>query len=411
MRLGIPWGAGNDSPLRRAWQGALAGGRRLLRNRQVSPMSRGQSVRTGVYLLLVTLFVGGLQVAPAPAVQVGPPRTVVTVNPKMGVHTRLTDEVEEWKIQRTLEMVREMGAPWDVEYFPWGYYEPKKGQYDWGHADTVVNHAVAQGLTVIGRIDYVPEWARPPRTTFRYLDEAHFADLGDFVYAFVSHFRGRVPYIVIWNEPNLSMEWGQRPVDPAAYVRLLRICYQRAKEADPSVHVVAAGLAPTTEPPGSEWGMDDLVYLQRMYDAGAKGTFDAMAIHAYGWTFPPDDPPSPDTVNFARAELIHQVMVKNGDGDKPCLITEGGWNDHPRWTRAVKPAQRIVYTIRAYEKALEEWDWCKAVALWAFRFPWPQGTYQDYFSFVAVDFTPRPIYLEVQRYARGEVTAQEEAAP
>jgi len=410
VRLGIPWRGGGADRLARAWRGA-AGVLGLAGRRKAVPMTRAQALRTGAYLVLVALAVGWLQVAPAPAVQIGPRRTVVTINPKMGVHTRLTDEVEEWKIQRTLEMVREMGAPWDVEYFPWGYLEPQRGHYDWAHADTVVNHAVAQGLTVIGRIDFVPEWARPAGTTFRYLDEAHFADMGDFVYAFVSHFRSRVPYIVIWNEPNLSMEWGQRPVDPAAYVRLLRICYQRAKEADPAVQVVAAGLAPTTEPPGSEWGMDDLAYLQRMYDAGAKGAFDAMAIHAYGWTFAPDDPPSPDTVNFARAELTHEVMVRNGDGDKPCLITEGGWNDHPRWTRAVKPAQRIAYTIRAYEKAFQEWDWCKAVALWAFRFPWPQKTYQDYFAFVAVDFTPRPIYLEVQRYARGEAPSLEGGAP
>ena len=363
------------------------------------------------YLVLVALTLPWLGRAPQPLVRIGKPQKVITINPKMGIHTRLTDEVEEWKIQRTLEMVREMGAPWVVEYFPWGYYEPEKGRYRWEHADTVVNHAVAQGLTVVGRIDFVPDWARPEGTNYRYLDESHFADFGDFIYAFVSHFRGRVPYVIIWNEPNLSLEWGLRPVDPAAYTRLLKIAYQRAKEADPDVQVVAAGLAPTTAPEGNEWGMDDLLYLQRMYDAGAKGYFDALAIHAYGGTFPPDDPPSPEVVNFARAELTHQVMERNGDGDTPCLITEGGWNDHPRWTRAVKPGQRILYTVRAYEKARQEWPWCKAVALWAFRYPWPLQTYQDYFTFVAADFTPKPIYLAVQRYARGEALGLEEGTP
>jgi len=355
-----------------------------------------------VYLVLLGLVVPWLVRAPRPVVRTGEPQRVLTINPKMGVHTRLTDEVEEWKIQRTLEMVRQMGAPWIVEYFPWGYYEPQQGHFEWGHADLVVDHAVAQGLTVIGRIDFVPGWARPADTTYRYLDEEQFADLGDFVYAFVSHFRERVPYVIIWNEPNLSLEWGYRQVDPAAYTRLLGICYARAKEADPDVQVVAAGLAPTTVPEGNEWGMDDLIYLQRMYDAGAKDCFDALAIHAYGWTFPPDDPPAADVVNFSRAELTHEVMVRNGDGDKPCLITEGGWNDHPRWTRAVKPQQRISYTIRAYEKARQEWGWCRAVALWAFRYPRPAQTYQDYFTFVSTDFTAKPVYLEVQRYARGQ---------
>jgi len=346
-----------------------------------------------------------------PTVTFGLAQTVQTANPKLGVHTRLTDEVEEWKIQKTLQMVRQMGSPWIVEYFPWGYYEPSKGHYDWGHPDTVISHAVAQGLTVIARIDFVPEWARPADTTFRYLDAAHYADYGDFVHAFVDHFAGQVQHVIIWNEPNLSFEWGYRPVDPVAYTALLRVAYQRAKEANSEVQVLAAGLAPTLAPAGSEWGMDDLAFLQAMYDAGAAAYFDGLAVHAYGFADAPDEPAATDAVNFARAELVREVMVRNDDAQKPCYITEGGWNDHPRWTKAVRPYERIAYTIRAYEKALDEWDWCEAVCLWAFRYPWEQMNYQDHFAFVTADFIPKPVYIEVMHYAHGEPYEYLESAP
>ena len=352
-------------------------------------------------LLILLLWIAG---KPAPAlVTLGPPQKVVTINPKMGVHTRLTDEVEEWKIKRTLEMVREMGASWIVEYFPWAYYEPKKGRFKWNHADMVVNHAVNQGLTVIGRLGFVPQWARPKDTTFLYLDEDHYEDFGDYVYAFVKHFRGRVDYIIIWNEPNISLEWGYRPVDPKGYTELLKVAYRRAKEANPEVKVLAGALASTLAPPGDPWGMNDLEFLRRMYEAGAKDYFDILAVHSYGWKFPPDDPPAPDKVNFRRVELLRQIMEEYNDAHKSIIITEGGWNDHPRWTKAVRPAQRIAYTIRAYEIALKEWDWCEAVVMWAFRYPWATHTYQDYYTFVAVDFTPKPIYLEVQKYAHGQL--------
>ena len=148
--------------------------------------------------------------------------------------------------------------------------------------------------------------------------------------------------------------------------------------------------------------MDDLDYLQAMYDAGAADWFDGLAVHAYGAKFPPDEPAAPDAINFARTELLHDVMIANGDGDKPVMITEAGWNDHPRWTRAVRPGQRIEYTVRAYQKVLEEWPWAKVVAFWAFRYPANVRTYQDYFTFVTPDFQPKPIYLEVQRYSRGQ---------
>jgi hypothetical protein len=279
----------------------------------------------------------------------------------MGVHTRLTDEAEPWKIKRTLEMVREMGAPWIVEYFPWAYYEPRPGHYEWGHPDLVI----------------------------------------DFAAEFVRRYTGKADYVIIWNEPNLTLEWGYRPVDPAGYVEMLRVIYPMIKEANPDVQVLAGALAPTLAPPGSEWGMNDLTYLQRMYDAGAADFFDVLAVHAYGWYSDADEPPDPEVINFRRTELLHDIMVQNGDGDKPVMITEGGWNDHPRWTRAVRPGQRIRNTISAYEIAHNEWPWLKNLSFWAFRYPWDTQTYQDYFTFVDTEFEPKAIYLEVQAYARG----------
>jgi hypothetical protein len=351
---------------------------------------------------LVLLFVWrALNVLPSRLVVVGPPQTVQTINPVIGIHTRLTDEVEEWKIQQSLQMVRQMGASWVVEYFPWGYSEPRQGQYDWSHADMVVDHAVAQGLTLIARIDFVPEWARPASTTYRYLDAAHYGDYAAFVGAFAARYAGRVQQIIIWNEPNLSFEWGYRLPDPEAYAELLCQAARAARAVNPQVQVLLAGLAPTLAPPGSEWGMDDLVFLQRVYDAGAAPCFDGLAIHAYGLTFPPDDPPDAQAINYRRAELLREVLVLNGDSAKPAYITEGGWNDHPRWTKAVRPYQRISYTIRAYQMA-QEWPWCSAACLWVFRYPWPQHTYQDNYAFVTPEFIVKPIYTEVSHYARGE---------
>ena len=182
---------------------------------------------------------------PRGIVLLGPQQRVESVNPKIGVHTRLTEEVEEWKIKRSLELVREMGASWIVEYFPWAYYEPEKGVYTWEHADIVVAHARRQGLEIIARIGFVPQWARPDGSTESYLSPARYADLGDFVYAFVDHYRGQIDHLIIWNEPNLGLEWGFRSPNPAEYAEMLRVTYVRAKEADPRVKVLGGALSPT----------------------------------------------------------------------------------------------------------------------------------------------------------------------
>jgi hypothetical protein len=232
------------------------------------------------------------------------------------------------------------------------------------------------------------------------LDDGYdIADYAAFVAAFVTRYQGKVHHVIIWNEPNLSSEWGVRPPDPVAYTALLHTTRDAVRRADPTVVVIMAGLAPTLATDAN--GMHDTEFLQRVYDAGGKDAFDLLAVHAYGNNNPPDDPPSDDVhgMNFARAAVMHDVMARNGDGAKGVIITEGGWNDSPRWVFSVKPYQRIEYTIRAYEKARTEWPWCLAVGLWAFRLPTPAYTYMDNYTFVTPDFIPRPIYDEVRQYA------------
>ncbi|MBE7549783.1 MAG: beta-galactosidase [Anaerolineales bacterium] len=352
------------------------------------------------YLALILLFTLLLPASSPPGLlELGPQQSVITANPKMGVHTRLTDEVEAWKIKRTLEMVREMGAPWIVEYFPWAYHEPFPGFFDWSHSDVVIDHANRQGLTVIARLGMTPEWARPPESASSFLAPARYNDFGDFVQAFVERYGDRVTAIIIWNEPNLALEWGFQPLDPEGYTQLLAAAYRRAKAANPNVQVLGGALAPTLAPASSDQAMNDLVYLGRMFDAGAGEVMDGLAVHAYGWVFPADDPPDPNVINFRRTELVHQLLLERGYADLPIYITEGGWNDHPRWTRAVKPTQRIENTLRAYE-LVKSWPWAKMMAVWAFRYPWSARTYLDYFTLVTPEFDPKPIYLEVQKYSR-----------
>lgn len=329
---------------------------------------------------------------------IGDPQTVQTTHPILGVHTRLTDEVEEWKIQRTLQMVRQMGAQWIVEFFPWAYYQGENGNIAWEHPDLVVTHAVAQGLTIIARIGYTPEWARPPDTPLTYLDESAYDDFANFAAQFAARYRGQVDYLIIGNEPNLSFEWGYRSTTPQDYVHLLQKVYPAVKAANPEMTVLAGALAPTLEPVGSPWGVNDLTYLQGMYEAGAAAYFDGLAVHTYGLTFPPKMDPAPDLLNFRRVELVREVMVAFGDAAKKIYITESGWNDHPRWTRAVRPAQRIAYTLDALEYAETNWDYVPMVAIWAFRYPAPTKSYMDYYTLVTPEFIAKPLYEELRRF-------------
>lgn len=347
-----------------------------------------------------------VRLSPAPPrAPLGTPQEVQTVKPIVCVHTRLIDEVYEWKIQHSLQMVREMGANTIVEFFPWAYAEPAPDQYDWTSFDRIVKHARNQGLHIIARMGLVPAWARPDKngqnTTLNYLPDESFDEFAEFVASFAERYAGVVDHIIIWNEPNLSFEWGYRQVDPAAYVRLLKAVYAPVHAANLNVVILAAPLAPTLEPPGSPNGLDDLLYLEAIYKAGAAPYFDALAMHTYGFTEPPEAPPASDALNFRRAELLHNIMLRYDEPDKQVYITESGWNDNPRWTKAVRPSLRVAYTVNAFQWAEENWPWLDKLCVWALRYPISTRSYPDNFTLLTADFQPKPIYTAIQAYARG----------
>jgi hypothetical protein len=268
-----------------------------------------------------------------------------------------------------------------------------------------VRHARNQGLHIIARMGLVPAWARPDadeqRTTLNYLPPESYDEFAAFVAAFAARYAGVIDHIIIWNEPNLAFEWGYQDVDPAAYARLLQAVYAPAHAANPNVVILAAALAPTLEPPGSPHGLNDLLYLDSLYETGAAAYFDALAMHTYGFTDPPEATPGAELLNFRRIELLRAIMLQYDSAEKPVYITEMGWNDHPRWTKAVRPSLRVGYTVDSYRWSEVQWPWVEKMCIWALRYPVNTQSYPDNFTLLTGDLRPRPIYYALQAYARG----------
>jgi hypothetical protein len=339
------------------------------------------------------------------------------VNP-YGANFFLAREVEPWKRKRTVELAQQAGLGWAKQQFAWAEIEPlRKGEFvdpvsgesSWTKFDEIVALYRDHGLQVIARLDRAPEWARLADTRPE-TPPTNLADLGDFVYDFVKHFQGRVQYIQIWNEPNIYPEWGEQAVDPVAYTDMLRIAYQRAKEADPNVRVLSAPLAITLGEPHPEPGkwrsMPDLDYLEAMYQAGAGEYFDVLSANAFGFDLPPEDPPDADVLNFRRVELQREIMERYGDEDKAIWFNEYGWNAAPAsfgeedliWER-VSEEEQAEFTLRGIELARRDWPWAGVFNLWYFRQTGQQYAPDEaayYFRMVDVDFTPRRVYDAVQ---------------
>jgi hypothetical protein len=337
------------------------------------------------------------------------------VNP-FGINTFLEQEVEPWKVENALRMIHEAGFRWIRQEFPWediehsargDFWDHKWNVSAWDKYDRIVEMANRYGLQIIARLGNPPGWSRKDgdaRGDFAPPDD--FEDFGNFVYTVVRRYKSKITYYQIWNEPNIYPEWGEQPVDAAAYVRLLQIAYRRAKEADPECVILSAGLAQTLET--GPMNLNDLTYLQQMYNAGVQGYFDVMGVMAYGlWTGPGDHRASPELTNFSRPQLIRDIMVRNGDADKPLWATEVGWNTvpfdfpvFPLYGR-VTEEQQARYAVQAYRRAQEEWPWMGVLNYWFFKRATDTETDQVfyYFRMVEPDFTALPVYEAMKEYA------------
>jgi hypothetical protein len=347
---------------------------------------------------------------PAPVVEASTTSIPYTnVNP-YGANTFLSKEVESWKREKTVAMMADAGLGWMKQQFPWSEIEPKQGRFwddkynqnSWDKYDRIVDLAEKNGIRVIARLDNTPDWARGPNTTPQTPpgDPDRFAD---FVVAFINHYKGRVQYLQIWNEPNLKAEWGGS-LDAAAYATMLQKVYTKAKAADPTVVILSAPLAQTLEQ--GDRGLNDLVFLQQLYDAGFGKSFDILMANGYGFDQPPDAAPDPQVLNLRRVELLRAIMERNGDADKPVWLNEYAWNASPPdlpasevpWKR-VTEEQQASYTIAGIRYMREHWPWLGVVNIWYFRqvgdIPDTKGEF--YFRMVDPEFTPRLLYNEVAK--------------
>ncbi len=334
-----------------------------------------------------------------------------------GVNVFLEQEVEPEKRERTLQMISEAGFKWVRQEFPWedieihgqGDFEDRRHQpyrSAWAKYDNIVELAEKYNVSIIARLSNPPAWSRAAGDEIgAYAPPDDYTDFGDFVHAVVSRYRGRIKYYQIWNEPNIYPEWGEQPVDPEAYTELLKIGYTRAKEADPDCVIISGALASTIEL--GPRNLNDFIFLQRMYDAGAGDYFDILAMQGYGlWSGPYDRRMRPRVINFSRPLYIRDIMVRNGDESKPIWISEMNWNAVPA-DFPVKPygyvteEQQARYVVEAYKRAQAEWPWVGVVNFWFFKRPSDAEKDQAwyYFRMVEPDFTPLPVYDAVKEYA------------
>jgi hypothetical protein len=227
--------------------------------------------------------------------------------------------------KRNLERQAEAGVRLVRQTFDWAQIEKTPGRYDFAYYDEYVAALATRGMRLLPILFNPPVFrSRAPKRGARRgtypPDDTR--QLAAFAAALARRYgpdgrlwdeRPGLPKAPIrawqvWNEPSLPVYWASGP-DPVEYAELLEETGRAIKEVDPEAEIVTAGI------PESRLGTPFREFVAGMYEAGAKRSFDTLAIHPF----------ARDARGvLGAAEGARALIRRYGDRAK-VWVTELGW--------------------------------------------------------------------------------------
>lgn len=255
--------------------------------------------------------------------------------------------------ERAAQIASRVGIKWTREDFVWSQIEPEPGRFDFDYYDNIVNTALKYGISVYGILCYWASWTEP--YTMKGVE-----DFVRYAEATVNHFKDRVKFWEIYNEPNIFFWQGPKEL----YPELVKRCYEAIKRADPEAQVLAISTS----------GIDNH-FIDFCLQANTP--FDILTIHPYR--------PTLDDIKFINELKKVAKQVQN----RPVWITEMGWSSH-LWKNGVTEREQALLLARCYLSAIASGA-VQNISWYDFRNDGSDPFYfESNFGIVREDFSPKP---------------------
>lgn len=217
-----------------------------------------------------------------------------------------------------------LGAKWVRFDLVWSRIEKFAGVYDFEEYDQIMASLKKRGIRAILILDYGNKVhdvdsprTREGRAAFaRYATEA------------VKRYRGQGVLWEIWNEPNLKHFWRSEP-SADEYVALVRVTADAIRTVSSQEWIIGPSIS-----------RFDWRYLERCFEEGMLQFLDAVSIHPYRDTRPPES----SLGEWARLREMVDRFAPPGK-QLPLICSEWGY---ATWGKGIKEEKQAEYIVRAY---------------------------------------------------------------
>lgn len=282
--------------------------------------------------------------------------------------------------------LKNSGIKWTRINIRWQDVEKEKGKFDFSGADAVVDRFYKDGVGIFPVLGSPPDWYRKIPPDYKPIESGAHKGWGDFppndlnawgeyVYQTVKHFKGKIKYFEIWNEPHFDLFFNGGTADD--YVALLKIAYTQAKKANPDCRIVGLG--------GT-----DAEYARKVFEKGGHKYMDIASIHIYNmFGHPPEKAWYAASLNDARK------VVEEYKPGMEIWLTETGWPTHSGFSEGwmgVTPENQANFLVRSMILSLASgikrifWFCAKDAGDDKTNFEWNQGL-------LFYDGKPKPSYF------------------
>ena len=241
--------------------------------------------------------------------------------------------------KKAYDKLANLGVKWVRIQSGWARTEKVKGVYDFSWLDEIVDNLLRRGLwpwmnlvygnglyderaeEVYGAVGVPPIYnGEDMKGWLRY------------VTALVKHFKERVTWYEIWNEPNSRFSWNQKP-NATEYGKFATATAKALHAADPEVKVV-----------GGAFSRPDIDYVDEALSTGLGAEADAISVHLYKT----DETKIPHLVS-AMSAIAHchnpKIAVIQGESGSQSRSDGAGALCGGSWTELKQAKQLLRHTV------------------------------------------------------------------
>jgi hypothetical protein len=293
------------------------------------------------------------------------------------------------EIDSVAQELNQSGFRYVRQEFSWRQIEPNQGDFQWAAYDAIVQTLTKYDIKVIAVIKDAPAWATgsgvlkatdsPPSDP---------ATIQAFTLTLTQHYGDGLPFLQIWDQPNLASHWGGTPSTGESFLPYLGAAFNGAHVGNPEVRIVTPELAMKSD---QVTGQTDLEFMQDLLRMNGAPFIDVVGISLDGGKFSPDDRRvNADRLNMSRAILFRDMLVKAGYIQTPIWATSFGWSAQ----RSVTRDDQGEYVIRGMNRSWSEWPWMGLMVQWSFIDPDAHSPDANY-AVVLPDGRGTPLYAQL----------------